>query len=185
MEYPGHGAIGIGTANFQIGQLQQAQLGRIGLMLSATHASVHKSSLNREGHHAPDLPDSRLLAALGNSRNRIESANVAKMNWLEYRKFQLGNNTAESEFYHGGWYDYGGAITALHGTWLSHEVNYFPIGMAAAAHHESLGAMDTLINAWTSGRGVVRGLGATGGEWLWARVGYGYYYANRALEGGY
>jgi hypothetical protein len=181
----GGGAIEIGGLRHVIGQIAQEQLGRINFMLSAMHAKMQRSSINREGHHAPDLPDSRLLPALENNRKRIDAANVAKMSKLEYWTYQYGNNSAKYEFHHSGWYEYKGSVEALHGTWLSHEINYFPIGEAAAAHHESLAAMDRLIGGWTSGRGAVRGMGATGGEWLWARVGYGYYYANRAMEGGY
>ena len=181
----GAGAIEIGRLRNAISQLAETQLNRINVMLSAIHAKMGRSFINREGRNGQDLSDTRLLAVLENNKNRMNSSNVAKMGWLNYRRFQLQNNSAATEFYHKGWYSYQGSIDALHGTWLSHEINYLVIGQAAAAHHETLGAMDSLINAYVYGRQAVRGVGPAGGEWLWARVGYTYLYANRALEGGY
>ena len=163
----------------------RGELVRIAAELKAMGAKADHSSISREGHHAPELSDTRLLAGLENNRNRISADKVAKKSELGYLVYQYRNNSAKFEFYHPGWYHYAGSIEALHGTWLSHEINYVVIGEAAAAHHESLSTMDRLINSYSSAREALGGNGAAGGERLWARVGYGYYDATRTLEGGY
>jgi hypothetical protein len=51
MEYPGHGAIGIGTANFQIGQLQRA----IGGMESRLASQIKGGIYGRNGAISPKI----------------------------------------------------------------------------------------------------------------------------------
>ena len=183
-----HGAYsggGDGGGDRSLGRTEQQSI-RISAGLNAMGAKADHTSTDRDNRHPVTLLDSKLLDAMESKRSEINAKSVAKMSQIDYLAYQYKNNTAPSEFYHRGWYEYTGSIARLHGTWSSDEINYFAIGQAAAAHHESLKTMDTLIHGWKDVRATFgMGSGIQGGERLWARAGYGYYDANRTLEGGY
>jgi len=157
----------------------------IGATLREMGAHVDPNSTPRRSDKATDLSDGRLGSALENNRTRINRDNVAKKDETDYAAYQYRNNSSKFEFYHRGQWNYEGSIAALHGTWNSHEINYFVIGEAAAAHHESLRAMDRLIALHIAQRELRGGAGRQGGEGLWARAGYAYYHWAQTLEGGY